>query len=100
MLLPLQECELSDARSAHDLLRQFFRPRTLTDESENDSMATPRPSKSRLKDLEKLLGQEHLSPEIRILGTVLVDVCQQLDRLVEHNVGQDEILRPEEHRRI
>jgi hypothetical protein len=56
--------------------------------------------KSRLNQLENLLGQEHLSPEIRLVGTVLADVCRQLDGLAEHNVGQDEILRPEENRRI
>lgn len=57
-------------------------------------------TQTRLDELKALLGQERLSDEVQLIGSLLVDAWERLDRLSEHNQGQDEILRPEEHRRI
>lgn len=54
---------------------------------------------TRLDELKTLLGQEHLSGEIKDIGSVLLDVCERLERLTEHNRDQDALLRPEAHHR-
>ncbi len=54
----------------------------------------------RLNELKKLLAQQHLSREMKVVGSVLLDVCERLERLTEHDRDQDELLRPEAHRRI
>lgn len=63
-------------------------------------MVTQIETQMRLDELKALLGRERLSDEVQLIGSLLVDAWEQLDRLSEHNQDQDEILRPEEHRRI
>ena len=63
-------------------------------------MIVQRQTQTRLDELKALLGQERLSDEVQLIGSLLVDAWERLDRLSEHNQDQDEILRPEEHRRI
>ena len=64
------------------------------------TMIVQRQTQTRLDELKALLGQERLSDEVQLIGSLLVDAWERLDRLSEHNQDQDEILRPEEHRRI
>jgi len=57
-------------------------------------------TQTRLNELKALLAEGRLSDEVQLIGSLLVDAWERLDRLSEHNQDQDEILRPEEHRRI
>jgi hypothetical protein len=63
-------------------------------------MVVPHETQTRLDELKKLLGQQRLSRETKVIGSVLLDVCERLERLAEQNLDQDELLRPEAHRRI
>lgn len=55
---------------------------------------------TRLNELKSLLSQERLGDDLRLIGSLLVDACERLERLSEHDRGQGEILRPEKHRRV
>lgn len=57
-------------------------------------------TQTRLDEFKALLSQERLSDEVQLIGSLLVDALERLDRMAEHSQDQDEILRPEEHRRI
>ena len=63
-------------------------------------MAVPHEMQTRLDELKTLLGQQRLSRETKVIGSVLLDVCERLEQLSEQNRDQDELLRPEAHRRI
>lgn len=63
-------------------------------------MAMQIETQTRLDELKALLSQERLSEEVQLIGSLLVDAWERLERLAEHNQDQDEILRPEEHRLI
>ena len=63
-------------------------------------MVTQIETQTRLNELKALLGQERLSDEVQLIGSLLLDAWERLERLTEHNQVQDETLRPEEHRRI
>lgn len=63
-------------------------------------MLAPQRTQTRLDELEALLAQKNLSDDLRIISSVLLDVCKQLERVSEHDRLQDAMLRPEEDRRI
>ena len=57
-------------------------------------------TRTRLEELKSLLDQDRLSDDLKVIGSLLLEVCERLERLSVHDRGQDEILRPEEHRRV
>ncbi len=57
-------------------------------------------TRMRLDELKKLLGERGLNRDLKVLGSLLLHVYERLEQLSARVRDQDELLRPEEHRRI
>lgn len=57
-------------------------------------------TRTRLDELKSLLDLDRLGDDLKVIGSLLLEVCKRLERLWVHDRGQDEILRPEKHRRV
>ena len=57
-------------------------------------------TRMRLDELKKLVGEKGLSRDLKVIGSVLLRVYERLEKLSARVRDHDELLRPEEHRRI
>jgi hypothetical protein len=57
-------------------------------------------TRTRLDELKSLLDLDRLGDDLKVIGSLLLEVCKRLERLWVYDRGQDEILRPEKHRRV
>jgi hypothetical protein len=57
-------------------------------------------TRMRLDELKKLLEERDVNHDLKVIGSVLLHVCERLEQLSAHVRDQDDLLRPEEHRCI